>query len=227
MEFVDKKENSSKVKALRDALNLLAAQREALEAEAEAIHCELTSPGPNNEPPAGIKDSMIDSEGFPRGDIDVINVKNKRRRLAEINTDYKVLMKRIEGAMVELHQALPSAPAAPVDSSSSGLLKLQSSDSIITVNSQSMAKLDEILQDSPAALAGIQDGDLLLQFDNITASTDSFMTLIAQLVGKKVNESIRVVVKRPSSGALVELELVPKPWGGRGLLGCHLTPIKT
>mmetsp|Transcript_37122 Transcript_37122/g.73905 ORF Transcript_37122/g.73905 Transcript_37122/m.73905 type:complete len:228 (-) Transcript_37122:88-771(-) len=227
MEFVDKKENSSKVKALRDALNLLAAQREALEAEAEAIHCELTSPGPNNEPPAGIKDSMIDSEGFPRGDIDVINVKNKRRRLAEINTDYKVLMKRIEGAMVELHQALPSAPAAPVNSSSSGLLNLQSSDSIITVNSQAMAKLDEILQDSPAALAGIQDGDLLLQFDNITASTDSFMTLIAQLVGKKVNESIRVVVKRPSSGALVELELVPKPWGGRGLLGCHLTPIKT
>lgn len=42
---------------------------QALEAEAEAICSELTSLGPNGERPAGIKDSLVDSEGFPRSDI--------------------------------------------------------------------------------------------------------------------------------------------------------------
>jgi hypothetical protein len=37
------------------------------------------------EPPAGLTDSLIDSEGYPRGDIDLFNVKNKRARLREIN----------------------------------------------------------------------------------------------------------------------------------------------
>lgn len=63
--------------------------------------------GPNGEPPAGIKDPLIDAEGFPRGDVDIVNVKNKRRRLAEINTDFKVIMKQIEKHMLDLHASLP------------------------------------------------------------------------------------------------------------------------
>ena len=63
--------------------------------------------GPNGEPPAGIKESLIDAEGYPRGDVDIVNVKNKRRRLAEINTDFKVIMKQIEKHMLDLHASLP------------------------------------------------------------------------------------------------------------------------
>lgn len=37
------------------------------------------------EPPAGLTDPLIDGEGFPRGDIDLYNVKNKRARLRAIN----------------------------------------------------------------------------------------------------------------------------------------------
>ena len=70
--------------------------------------------GPNGEPPAGIKDRLIDAEGYPRGDVDIVNIKNKRRRLAEINTDFKVIMKQIEKHMLDLHALLP-----PVDVNSS------------------------------------------------------------------------------------------------------------
>jgi hypothetical protein len=37
------------------------------------------------EPPAGMTNSLIDSEGYPRGDIDIYNVKNKRARLRSVN----------------------------------------------------------------------------------------------------------------------------------------------
>ena len=70
--------------------------------------------GPNGEPPAGIKDPLIDAEGYPRGDVDIVNIKNKRRRLAEINTDFKDIMKQIEKHMLDLHASLP-----PVDANSS------------------------------------------------------------------------------------------------------------
>ena len=57
-----------------------------LEIEADAIHSELTSPGPNGEPPAGINDPLVDKDDYPRGDIDIYNVKRKRQRLRVINT---------------------------------------------------------------------------------------------------------------------------------------------
>lgn len=78
--------HSSSYKALKKELELLTSQRQALEIEASAIYSELTSAGPNGEPPAGIKDPIVDNEGFPRGDIDLYNVRNKRKRLNVINT---------------------------------------------------------------------------------------------------------------------------------------------
>lgn len=221
MEFT----NAENIRQLRETVTLLMAQREALEAEADAIHSELTSPGPNGEPPAGLKTSFVDAEGFPRADIDIFNAKNKRRRLAEINTDYKALMKQIEQSMARLHAALPA-----VSVRESSILneqqesKVRTSNTSVSTQSSPMAKLDEILPDSPAATAGVQNGDLLLKFDTITSKTNSFMSAIAQLVGQSVNQSIEITVRRGEQ--LVELTLVPRPWGGRGLLGCHLSPIQ-
>ena len=231
MEFV----SSVSTDGIRQSLNLMSIQRDALEAEADAIHSELTSPGINGEPPAGVKTPLIDSEGYPRADIDVINVKNKRRRLAEINTDYKELMKKIESTMLQLHQSMPDVPQAiattttpaPVTTSSTSVLS-------------PIAKLDEVLPGSPAATAGIQENDLLVKFGTITSTTESCLSSIAQLVGRSANQPIAIVVQRAStsggsaadtSGASVkvenvELTITPQPWGGRGLLGCHLTPIQ-
>lgn len=209
MEFANER-----AKALRAALNMLSAQRDALEAEADAIHSELTSPGINGEPPAGIKSPLIDTEGYPRGDIDIINVKDKRRRLAEINTDYKSIMKQIEQSMTQLHQELP-----PVPISSAITPEVHSTVEI----PKPMAKLDEIFPGSPASTAGIVKDDLLMQFGDISSNTSGFFKSIVELVGKSVNQPISIVVLR--NNERVELSIIPQPWGGRGLLGCHLSPI--
>ena len=104
--------------SLREKLNQMQAQREALEIEADAIASELNSVGPNGEPPAGIKTLLVDSEGFPRGDIDLFNVRNKRQRLAIINTDHKALMGEIEKTLHAYQQELPTTMTS---SSSSAL----------------------------------------------------------------------------------------------------------
>ena len=110
----------------RDVLRNLQAQREMLEVEANCIAEELMSPGLDGAPPAGtfrahpsitnflaysltnsffilihthstgLKDPLIDKEGYPRGDVDIMKVLEKRKRLSTINYDHKEVMSQIE-----------------------------------------------------------------------------------------------------------------------------------
>ena len=49
------------------------------------------------------------------------------------------------------------------------------------------------------------------------------MSEIPKVVGGSVNKPINVEVLRGVH--VIELTLTPAVWGGRGLLGCHLTPL--
>jgi 26S proteasome non-ATPase regulatory subunit 9 len=213
---------------LKKLFDSLVAQREILEIEADAIHSELTSDGPNGEKPAGVKDSLVDEEGFPRGDIDIFNVRNKRHRLAEINTDHKEVMKQLEQIIPKLTQLNYERHPQPPTKSPPASEAAQNDPAPSSVFQSSAFKpiaiLDQILEGSPAFTAGIKQGDELIQFGNITAEDSQAFGSIAKLVGESISQSIPLKVRR--KGSLLDMNLVPRTWGGRGLLGCHLSPIK-
>ena len=71
---------------LKAELSVLESQRDLLEIEATAIREDLLSPGLNGEPPAGIDTPLVDDEDFPRADIELFSVRQKRQRLAILNT---------------------------------------------------------------------------------------------------------------------------------------------
>ena len=68
--------------------------------EAEIVElCDLLSqPGM-----PGLHEKLIDSEGFPRADIDLHQVQSMRGRVATLNTDLSAAMKLIETKLAELH----------------------------------------------------------------------------------------------------------------------------
>ncbi|RYG98538.1 hypothetical protein EON65_51320 [archaeon] len=192
----------SDLKELRQSLNTLIAQRELLEVEADAIHSELTSPGPNGEPPAGIKDPLVDAEDFPRNDIDIYNVKRKRLRLSGINFEHKEMMKQIEALVHQMH-SLESDSATPsqVEGAINNNQAKQAGPGTVFTTAEVLlqrpiAKLDEILEGSPAAEAGIHDGDFLMKFGNITSVAADALPSIAKLVGVSVSKPIAIIVKR-------------------------------
>jgi 26S proteasome non-ATPase regulatory subunit 9 len=191
-----------------------------LEIEAAAISSELLSPGPNGEAPAGIKDPLIDKEGFPRGDIDIYNARSKRARLSVLNSDHKALMKRIEH---ELQQSF-SLPTSPSMSARTTIIEPKRHSNIPSSLSP-MARISEVLAGSPAATSGLMDGDLLLQFGLLTVSTSDFMSEIPAVVRDHLNREIEIVVIRNLVSEPLVLKLVPGVWGGRGVIGCHLSPI--
>ena len=218
-------------------LRQLNAQREALEVEAMAISFELESPGVNGEPPAGVKSPLVDSDGYPRADVDVFNVRAKRNRLAIINTDHMALMKDIERELVNYHTIVGSSEPSCGGSvsrgggggsgSSSGSGSGSGSSGNSTTlgrSSASFASFDEVLEGSPADEAGICEGDELVSFGPVCFETVDALNSIPAFVGLHVNKPIDIQVRRGAPGLLLKLSLTPKSWGGRGLLGCHLKP---
>jgi len=203
--------------ALQSRLSLLRAQREALEVEADAIASELRSPGPNGEPPAGIKESLVDAEGFPRADIDIFNVKQKRHRLSVINYDYSVIMKEIEALLPQilanggnnqddLDREASSAISATSASSSAPSTKTTTPSTTLTSPASifratpCMAHIDEILDGSPAQAAGLRDQDELLAFGSVRCDDANgraaALNLIPSVVRGAVNMPIPLVVRR-------------------------------
>jgi Nas2 N_terminal domain len=90
--------------AIRKRLEVLDVQRRSLEYESEAIVGELTSTSSEqpNAPPMGVDTPLVDREGFPRADIDVLRARTLRSRLVAIRTDHKTLMKQIEEQLAQL-----------------------------------------------------------------------------------------------------------------------------
>ncbi|KAL3827244.1 hypothetical protein ACHAXA_004719 [Cyclostephanos tholiformis] len=92
------------------------------------------------------------------------------------------------------------------------------------------AIIDEVSLDSPASEAGIQVNDVLLRFGDVDSTNHRDFRAIAELLpfASSENRSISVIVRRGSAalGGSTEITVTlrPRPWGGRGLLGCHIRP---
>ncbi|KAF1787462.1 Ankyrin repeat-containing domain [Phytophthora cactorum] len=84
---------------------------------------------------------------------------------------------------------------------------------------------------SPAMQATLKSGDLLVEFGGIVSSTPKCLMAMAECVQKNVNTPIPVVLLRSVETPDEHFEelrvsLCPRKWGGKGLLGCQLSPFK-
>jgi Nas2 N_terminal domain/PDZ domain len=97
---------------------------------------------------------------------------------------------------------------------------------------KAFARVNSVADNSPASQAGLQPNDTIIAFGSISyASTSDSFQLISDLVMRSAasNETIEVLVERhdnnESNVVLRSILLQPRPWDGRGVLGCHIVPI--
>eukprot|EP00934_Nitzschia_sp_Nitz4_P009166 Nitzschia sp. Nitz4//scaffold32_size149145//9025//10039//NITZ4_002862-RA/size149145-augustus-gene-0.47-mRNA-1//-1//CDS//3329548018//9156//frame0 len=93
---------SDEVTLLRKALASLSVKRKAIEQEADAIFLELTTPPSEGVEPMGIDTPLVDSDGYPRGDIDVYRARTLRQRFQVLKTDHKQRTQKMEEMLVQL-----------------------------------------------------------------------------------------------------------------------------
>ena len=85
------------------------------------------------------------------------------------------------------------------------------------------ARVDFINLGSPSQDAGLQSGDLIVEFGTQNNSNFKNLMDIGNLVMNSENRPIRIKLVR--NGTPMTLNLVPKKWSGKGLLGCKMIPL--
>ncbi|XP_027173273.1 26S proteasome non-ATPase regulatory subunit 9-like isoform X1 [Coffea eugenioides] len=199
-------------------------QRSGIEAEMNVIIENLCRPGG-----PGLSGNLLDSEGFPRADIDIPAVRAERHRLAELRNDHKDITEKINQNIQVLHSARLTSTTTE-DTGDAGMIDLNPSVNSATrdasramdvdvVVSKPFAVVDEITEGSPAAEDGVQLGDQLVKFGCVEFGENLLQRLAAEAQTNQ-GRAIPVVVLR--QGARVSLAVTPRPWQGRGLLGWHI-----
>ncbi|KAK4415100.1 26S proteasome non-ATPase regulatory subunit [Sesamum alatum] len=204
-------------------------KRSGLEAEMNVIIERLCQPGG-----PGLSGNLLDSEGFPRADIDIPTVRADRNRLAELRNDHKDITEKINQNIQLLHSATLAPRFASVKdsepkdqdanvgmpSSFSNTIAGGASNAmdVDLVVSRPFAMVDEITEASPAAEDGLQLGDQIVKFGNVEIGENLLQRLAAE-AQQKQGQAVSLVVMR--QGALINMTITPRVWSGRGLLGCH------
>ncbi|KAJ3722049.1 hypothetical protein DFJ43DRAFT_676117 [Lentinula guzmanii] len=160
---------------------------------------------------------LVDTDGFPRADIDIYAVRGARVRIIELRNDLKDVTAAIGKALEVIYDRSQSEQSEDTSDRTEG--------SSVSKEPKPFARVDGVAPGSPAADAGLCREDLIVKFGQLISTSFASESLapIAELVGASENQSIGIKALR--KGQSVFLSLTPrKGWGGRGMLGCHIVP---
>ncbi|CAL4131734.1 unnamed protein product [Meganyctiphanes norvegica] len=164
---------------------------------------QLWSIGFNNN--IGMNEALVDNDGYPRGEIDVYQVRHARHQLKCLQNDHTALMKRIEEGLNEIHTNMKSSDTDP-----NGVNMAPPSPLL-----EPFVKVDRVDLASPAHIGGVTKD--ILQLPNISTWFGGVCDIA------RVDLSL-IHVKIYRDGAVVNLTITPRQWSGRGLLGCNVVP---
>ncbi|ORX45984.1 26S proteasome non-ATPase regulatory subunit 9 [Piromyces finnis] len=162
-----------------------------------------------NSHKVGMNDSLLDSEGFPRSDIDIVQIRIARNKIICLKNDYKDIMKNIEQALYDVHKDNKE--------------KKEKEKAQNLNNQRPFAIVNTVADNSPASKAGLLEKDKIINFGTINESNHENLKALAKTVMDNKNKPINITVQREEN-VIANLTLTPKEWSGRGLLGCHILP---
>ncbi|KAJ2076398.1 putative 26S proteasome regulatory subunit [Coemansia sp. RSA 988] len=185
-------------------------QKNALESEIKQLELEHRGHGVDKG------EALVDKEGYPRGDIDIVAIRQIRQRLICKQNDLRDLMSEIEKRLVSLHHITQTdAPA---------------SDTAASQRQRPFARVSIVTPNSPASEAGLLVGDKIIKYGSVDATNhDNFKRLSIETIDN-INKPMSATIERVVEGRPQVLELTLRlrhGWGGESLLGCHILPLQT
>ncbi|OWF35346.1 26S proteasome non-ATPase regulatory subunit 9 [Mizuhopecten yessoensis] len=159
--------------ASMENMNRLMKRKTDLEAEIKALNDVLDS-----QQGVGLKEPLVDEEGFPRADIDVYSVRHSRHQVICLQNDHKVLMTEIEEELYKIHAEARKQKGEAMDTDDDQSVQSHS----LAERLSPFTEVDRVDEGSPASEAGLKVGDSIVQFGSITASKFQSLLNIASVV---------------------------------------------
>ncbi|CAG9807900.1 unnamed protein product [Chironomus riparius] len=192
--------------------------------EKERIEKEIQNHGvalKNNN--IGFNEPLVDSEGFPRNDIDVRSVRLARTQIVCLQNDLKDITKAIEEGLAKYFVEKKDMPSSSSVPSLSNISLESKSEVLKDVELKPFLIVSMVSENSPGSIVGLQMNDRILTFGSINCYNFKDLNQIGELVNNSKNHHIKIKLRRNEID--LELILTPKIWNGQGLLGFKINAI--
>ncbi|KAK4464849.1 ras family-domain-containing protein [Cladorrhinum samala] len=189
-------------------------KKDAVEGELRALGGVLESHG------VDMNTSLLTSDGFPRADIDVAQIRTTRARIIHLRNDWKDLMALIEKRLHEHFASLSDENDETGTAAATGSADVPiPRDSLPETLDQPFAKVNTVVENSPAEAAGLKPGDLIRNFGYVNFENHDSLRKVAECVQGNEGQNILVKVSRTAGATRAQelrLTLTPRrDWGGR------------
>ncbi|ODV93370.1 hypothetical protein PACTADRAFT_51969 [Pachysolen tannophilus NRRL Y-2460] len=155
---------------------------------------------------------LVTIDGFPRSDIDVVQVRLTRSKIIYFRNDLKTLLNMIELCLQEKLSV------------TSRLTDLAVTDGNTEESTVPFAIVTEVIEESPSYKAGLNKNDKIIKIGSINAGNHDNLKKVAEIVKKNEDKQIELKVIRGND--LINVYLTPTTnWDGNGLLGCRINPL--
>ncbi|KFY06879.1 hypothetical protein V492_07654 [Pseudogymnoascus sp. VKM F-4246] len=179
-------------------------KKEAMEAELRALGGVLESHG------VDMTTSLMTPDGFPRADLDVAQIRTTRSRIIHLKNDYKALMEVIEKAVhahFEFLQANPLPDSDAPKPTTNGVHSTESPRPRPPVLETPFAKVNSVVESSPAEQSGLKAGDLIRNFGYVNRENHDGLKRVAECVQGNEGRNVLVKVSRGFGTETRELDL--------------------
>ncbi|TDG51451.1 hypothetical protein AWZ03_002246 [Drosophila navojoa] len=172
----------------------------------------------------GMTGPLVDSEGYPRNDIDIYQVRQARQTIICLQNDHAQLLDQIHELLNQYHAEIATTDPELINRASALELSNEREHGgslAIPLNSKPLVVVNLVSPNSPAEEAGLRVGDKILRFGSINETNfKKSLEQIGEVVRNMQNQNVQLKIKRADQ--FLDLVLVPKTWVGRGLLGCNI-----
>uniref|UniRef100_A0A182X814 26S proteasome non-ATPase regulatory subunit 9 n=1 Tax=Anopheles quadriannulatus TaxID=34691 RepID=A0A182X814_ANOQN len=194
-------------KMSREAVLSLMERKKELEAQIEQQGLILSA----NR--IGMHEPLVDGEGYPLSNVDVLSVRKARHTIICLQNDRKKIMQQIEKGIAQVFEAEQSAPANGQQQQQHHHQNLPNEpmevDGDRTASSapEPFAVVESVVPGQLADRMGIAVGDQIVQVGTVTARNFKTMNQVQSVIANMQGRKLHLVVRKATSGQVATIEL--------------------
>ncbi|KAI6177481.1 Nas2-N domain-containing protein [Aphelenchoides bicaudatus] len=188
----------------------LIGERDKIDSQLTELHDTLKSLG------VDMNTQLVDQEGFPVADLDIVQIRKARHSIICLSNDRKSLTDKIEGLLIELHEASRQQAGEHMDTADQAQTAHRTSN-------KPFLEVENVIYGSPAFYGGLVTEDIVIQCGPLHADNFKGIQNLSEVIAEHVGKTIQLTVLRGTT--VHRINVNPGKWEGAGVFGARFNVI--